>query len=186
MKFHENLQRLRKESGLSQEEVARQLFLSRQSVSKWENGGAEPGIENLKALAKLYSVTVDELVGNIDGEEASSAEDRQETGRAYLGLVAVRIFFMLALLVFCAEYGYRASDMAYAFPDLFLMLLAIWVPHPAMWTLLMFAQLAEAVFGVAFLVTEGSFPALMAIFTNGFCAGVLYTPDLRKRFQTKL
>ena len=54
MTLGENLQNLRKEAGLSQEQVAQQLFVSRQTVSKWENNLAEPGVENLKALAKLY------------------------------------------------------------------------------------------------------------------------------------
>ena len=65
MNFHENLQRLRKQAGLSQEEVAQKLFLSRQSISKWENGGAEPGIENLKALAKLYGVDPGDLLRGV-------------------------------------------------------------------------------------------------------------------------
>lgn len=63
MTLGENLQRLRKSAGLSQEEVAGRLFVSRQSVSKWENGQAEPGVENLKALAALYGVTMDQLTG---------------------------------------------------------------------------------------------------------------------------
>lgn len=63
MTLGENLQQLRKSAGLSQEEVAGRLFVSRQSVSKWENGQAEPGVENLKALAALYGVTMDQLTG---------------------------------------------------------------------------------------------------------------------------
>ena len=72
MTLGENLQRLRKARGLSQDEVAQKLYLSRQSVSKWENNQAEPGVENLKVLARLYGVTIDELVGNMleaDGPE---------------------------------------------------------------------------------------------------------------------
>lgn len=63
MTLGENLQSLRKKAGLSQEEVAGRLFVSRQSVSKWENDQAEPGVENLKALAGVYGVTMDELTG---------------------------------------------------------------------------------------------------------------------------
>lgn len=63
MTLGENLQNLRRAAGLSQEEVAGKLFVSRQSVSKWENGQAEPGVENLKALAELYGVSMDELTG---------------------------------------------------------------------------------------------------------------------------
>ena len=50
MTLGENLQKLRAAKGLSQQDVARTLYVSRQSVSKWENDAAEPGVENLQAL----------------------------------------------------------------------------------------------------------------------------------------
>ena len=62
MTFGENLQRLRKEKGLSQEDVAQALFVSRQTISKWETDKAEPGVDNLKALAGLYGVSLDRLM----------------------------------------------------------------------------------------------------------------------------
>lgn len=74
MTLGENLQHLRKEAGLSQEEVAGRLFVSRQSVSKWENGQAEPGVENLKTLAQLYGVTVDELLGAPSAQQETPSE----------------------------------------------------------------------------------------------------------------
>ena len=68
MTLGENLQRLRKEKGLSQEDVARALFVSRQTISKWETDKAEPGVDNLKALADLYEVTLDQLTASSDGD----------------------------------------------------------------------------------------------------------------------
>ena len=62
MTLGENLQRLRKEQGLSQEDVAQALFVTRQTISKWETDKAEPGVDNLKALAYLYQVTLDQPV----------------------------------------------------------------------------------------------------------------------------
>ena len=62
MTLGENLRLLRREKGLSQEQVAQTLFVARQTISKWENGQAEPGVESLKALAKLYGVSLDRLV----------------------------------------------------------------------------------------------------------------------------
>lgn len=83
MTLGENLQKLRREAGLSQEEVAGRLFVSRQSVSKWENGQAEPGVENLKALADLYGVTLDQLAGRLsqgEDEEAGPAFEVVDSG----------------------------------------------------------------------------------------------------------
>lgn len=54
---------LRKEKGYSQEDLAEKLGVSRQAVSKWENGEASPDTNNLIALADLYGISLDELVG---------------------------------------------------------------------------------------------------------------------------
>lgn len=66
MEFHEKLQELRKQNKLTQEQLAQILHVSRTAVSKWESGRGYPNIDSLKAIAKLYSVTVDEL---LSGEE---------------------------------------------------------------------------------------------------------------------
>ena len=52
----------RKKSGLSQEELAEKLNISRQSVSKWERAEASPDTDNLIELAKIYGVTMDDLL----------------------------------------------------------------------------------------------------------------------------
>lgn len=57
------LKELRTAHGLSQEKLAEHIAVSRQAVSKWENGEAMPDIENMIALAKLYNISLDELVG---------------------------------------------------------------------------------------------------------------------------
>lgn len=81
MTLGENLQKLRREAGLSQEEVAGRLFVSRQSASKWENDQAEPGVENLKALAGLYNVTMDRLTGRVEMTEAGAETSDLKTSR---------------------------------------------------------------------------------------------------------
>ena len=64
----ENLWTLRKINGFSQEDVAEKIGVSRQAVAKWENGTTTPDIANCVALARLYNVTVDELL-TFDGNE---------------------------------------------------------------------------------------------------------------------
>ena len=66
MKFNENLKYLRKESKFTQEELAEQLNVSRQAVTKWESGQSLPDIENLKQLSDIFGVTMDSLVGDIE------------------------------------------------------------------------------------------------------------------------
>ena len=60
-----NLIRLRKEAGLSQEELADKLAVSRQAVSKWENGTSDPSTSNLIALAKLFDLSAEELLHEV-------------------------------------------------------------------------------------------------------------------------
>ena len=56
MEFNERLQELRKQKGLTQEELAKELYVSRTAVSKWESGRGYPGIESLKMIAKFFSL----------------------------------------------------------------------------------------------------------------------------------
>ena len=53
MEFHEKLQELRKDRGLTQEELAEALFVSRTAISKWESGRGYPNIESLKEISKF-------------------------------------------------------------------------------------------------------------------------------------
>ncbi|MBS4207070.1 helix-turn-helix transcriptional regulator [Bacillus sp. FJAT-50079] len=62
MNFAEKLKKERKEKGWSQEELAEKLFVSRQSVSKWENGQNYPSIEIIINISDLFDVTIDELL----------------------------------------------------------------------------------------------------------------------------
>lgn len=78
MEFHEKLQKLRKQSGLTQEELAQALFVSRTAVSKWESGRGYPNIESLKDLAAFFSVTVDELLSGEEVLDAAREDLRQQ------------------------------------------------------------------------------------------------------------
>lgn len=63
MNFSENLRRLRKSKDIKQEALAEAMNVSRQTVSKWENGTAMPDFKKLNALAEYFGVTIDELLG---------------------------------------------------------------------------------------------------------------------------
>lgn len=62
MEFNEKIQELRKRRGLTQEELADILFVSRAAVSKWESGRGYPSIDSLKDISRFFSVSVDDLL----------------------------------------------------------------------------------------------------------------------------
>ena len=92
------LYELRKKHNLSQEELAEKLGVSRQAVSKWERSEASPDTDNLIALAKIYDLSLDELIygekedkGNQEEakekfEEASSSESSQNNEEVYIDI----------------------------------------------------------------------------------------------------
>ena len=82
MEFHEKLQELRKQRGLTQEELAQVLFVSRTAVSKWESGRGYPNIDSLKAIAAYFHISIDEL---LSGDELLTiAEEDQKQTRTHL------------------------------------------------------------------------------------------------------
>lgn len=68
MSFHEQLQVLRKEKGLSQESLAEAIGISRQAVAKWEVGQSYPEVDKLIALSNLFKISIDKLVKDYDDE----------------------------------------------------------------------------------------------------------------------
>ena len=70
MTLGEKLQTLRRSRGLSQEQLAEILEVSRQAVSKWEKGTSDPSTSNLCALAKLYGIPVEELLHETQEEKS--------------------------------------------------------------------------------------------------------------------
>ncbi len=81
IKTANRLYELRKKNGLSQEALAEKLGISRQSVSKWERAESSPDTDNLIALAKLYGVSLDELLlGEKKEENPAEDETSQENG----------------------------------------------------------------------------------------------------------
>lgn len=63
MNLESQLKKYRKIHGLTQDDIAKYLNISRQSVSKWENGKSYPDLDNLLLLSKLYKITINELMG---------------------------------------------------------------------------------------------------------------------------
>lgn len=78
MEFNEKLQTLRKQKGITQDELANALYVTRAAVAKWESGRGYPNIESLKNIAEFFSVTVDELLSGNEILTIAKEESRQK------------------------------------------------------------------------------------------------------------
>lgn len=106
MEFNEKLQSLRKQKGITQEELADTLFVSRTAVSKWESGRGYPNIESLKAIAKLFSVTIDELLSSdelLNIAEADTKQKEKHIRDLVFGLLDVSVLMLLFLPFFAQK-----------------------------------------------------------------------------------
>ena len=90
MEFHEKLQRLRKERGLTQEALAASLYVSRAAISKWESGRGYPSIDSLKAIAVFFSVTVDDLLSGDEILTLAKEEQKQHPAAQFAQVLLSR------------------------------------------------------------------------------------------------
>lgn len=110
MEFNEKLQELRKQNGLTQEELAEQLYVSRTAISKWESGRGYPNIESLKAIAKFFSVTVDELIST-DEVLTIAEEDNRRKEKHFRDLIYGLLDFCIAMLLFLPFFAEKADGI---------------------------------------------------------------------------
>lgn len=101
--FSQNLQKIRSEKNLSQEQLADKIGVSRQTISAWESGKASPELDKITAISKLFSVSIDELVGEIKTE--ASNFDKKEYEKNYSKIALLRasgIFILFSGIAFGA------------------------------------------------------------------------------------
>ena len=81
MEFNEKLQKLRKQKGITQEELGEILFVSRAAISKWESGRGYPNIDSLKEMARYFDITIDELLSCNELLSVAEQESRQKESK---------------------------------------------------------------------------------------------------------
>ena len=106
MEFNEKLQELRKRKGLTQEELAQALYVSRTAVSKWESGRGMPNIESLKAIAAFFAVSLDALLSTdalLEIAEDERAQREAQMRSRIFGLLDCSMALLLFLPIFGQE-----------------------------------------------------------------------------------
>lgn len=120
MEFHKKLQELRKERGLTQEELAEALYVSRTAISKWESGRGYPSIDSLKDISGYFSVTIDELLSSdklLSIAEKENKTNLQNICNILCGMIDVCSIMLIVLPLYpnmVNEYIYSVNLWAYA------------------------------------------------------------------------
>lgn len=109
MTLGEKIYELRTQSNLSQGDLANELNVSRQSISKWENGNSTPDLEKIVKLAEIFNVSLDELIKNEEKEVVANTLEENLTlqtnirekkigkGLLIAGVISIFVFLLLGL-----------------------------------------------------------------------------------------
>lgn len=110
MDFQDKLKELRKNRGLTQEELAQALFVSRTAISKWESGKGYPNIDSLKAISKYFCVSLDDLLST-DEIITIAEEDGKQKERHLRNLVFGLLDCSIAMFLFLPFFGQRVDGV---------------------------------------------------------------------------
>jgi len=113
MEFNEKLQELRKQKGLTQEELAEALYVSRTAVSKWESGRGMPNIESLKAISVFFKVTLDDLLSS-DELLVIAQDDSRQREKHIRDMAFGLLDCSMTLLLFLPFFGQNANGEIHA------------------------------------------------------------------------
>ena len=122
MEFHEKLQELRKGRGMTQEELAEALYVSRTAISKWESGRGYPSIDSLKEISHYFSVSIDDLLSTdklLSIAEKENKANLRSLCDSLFGLLDVCSFILIILPLYPNEVnGFVESVNLFAYTQI--------------------------------------------------------------------
>ena len=154
MEFNEKLQELRKRKGLTQEELAEVLYVSRTAISKWESGRGYPGIESLKRISEYFSVSLDELLSSEELLTAAQEEGRKKE-QHFRDLVFGLLDVSVMMFLFLPFFGQRVNGVIQEVSLLGLTEVEIYIKIP--YLILVFALVIWGVLILALQNCAGAF-----------------------------
>lgn len=113
MEFGEKLLELRNGKGMTQEELAEDLYVSRTAISKWESGRGYPSIDSLKEISKYFSVSIDELLSSEKLVTIAEKENRANIHRVLDYLMGL-VDLMVCGLIFLPLFPHPADGSVFA------------------------------------------------------------------------
>ena len=171
MEFHEKLQHLRKQKGLTQEELAQALFVSRTAVSKWESGRGYPNIDSLKEISKFFCVSIDELLSGTEALSLAEDDNCRKQNRSR-DLIFGLLDLSTAILFFAPLFGQNPEGSVQSVP-----LLSLTEVSPYLKAAYLLAVTAMAVWGILTLTLQNweqplwlRSKGILSLLLNAVCA----------------
>ena len=149
MEFNEKLKELRQQKGLTQEELAKALYVSRTAISKWESGRGYPNIDSMRAIAKFFSVSLDELLSPCEALEIAE-EDGKQKEKYFRDLVFGLLDLSFLMLFFLPLFADKSEDMIRS-----VSLISLEGVQPYLKIAYMIFVIAAAVLGILILALQG-------------------------------
>lgn len=114
MSLGERLYELRKKKGLSQEEVAEKLNVTRQSVSKWETDESKPDFDKIVPICELYEISTNELLNGTKEEkeeqEVETINKDNKKKRALIIAIAIFLYFLALIWIIISEVTFNLNE----------------------------------------------------------------------------
>ena len=153
MEFNKKLQELRKQKGITQEELAEALFVSRAAVSKWESGRGYPNIDSLRAISKYFSISIDELLSTDEALELAKEENQQKE-KSFRSLIFGLLDISAALFFFLPFFAQETDGTIYE-----VSLLGLNSVQPYVKVAFIAAAIIIVLYGILLLAIQGCRPA---------------------------
>ena len=103
MTFGEKLKKLRNDNGMTQDQLAEKLFVTRTAISKWETNNGYPSIDSLKALSNLFGISLDDLISDVDIENKKVLDEKIARRFYFIAIAFLGITVLFAMLAYCLK-----------------------------------------------------------------------------------
>lgn len=100
MTFGEKLKRLRNDNGMTQEQLAEKIFVTRTAISKWETNNGYPSIDSLKAISNLFGTGIDDLISDKDIENKKVLDEKIARRFYFVAIAFLGITVLFTLLAY--------------------------------------------------------------------------------------
>ena len=101
MTFGEKLKKLRNDNGMTQDQLAEKIFVTRTAISKWETNNGYPSIDSLKEISILFGISIDDLISDVDVENKKVLDKKIARRFYYIAVAFLGITVLFAMLAYC-------------------------------------------------------------------------------------